>query len=143
MNCQGKVKQTCGVKVYAPCVSYEKIVPQYSALYNQGCLTIEDTTGDLYNQVGIIKDDISISTLGQLCLTYVPNGQVAKVKDVLIKYEQEICQLKEQVKTLQETAICNMDITNCGLDLSGIDDQCDNPVKTLADLLQYFINNQP
>lgn len=143
MSCRGKIKQTCGVKVFAACVSYEKEVPSYSPLHEEGCLTIEETTEDLYNQVGILREEINISELGQLCLTYVPVGQVAKVKDVLIKYEQEICDLKEKVKTLQETAICNMDITNCGLDLSGINDQCENPVQTLADLLQYFITNQP
>ncbi len=141
MSCNDKIKQRCGVRVYAPCVDYEKEIPGWSDLSGETCVTVEDTIEDLYTNVGGIKDEIDLSALGQLCLTYVPVGQTAKVKNILEKYEEEICLLKEQVLTLQTTAVCDMDVTQCGIDLTGLEDSCNNPITTLGQLLQYLVTN--
>lgn len=139
MSCNNKIKQTCGSKVYSACVPYEKEIPEFSELSGEGCITVEDTTEDIYKHLKDLKEEIGLSSLGQLCLTYVPNGQVAKVKDILSKYEEEICNLKEKVKDLEETSICDKVISKCDIDLTGISDQCDNPIVTLSDLFNYLI----
>jgi hypothetical protein len=139
MSCNDKIKQKCGVKVYAPCVQYELDIPAFSSLSIEQCTTIEETTDDLYGHIGDIKEEIDLSELGLSCLQYVPTGQIAKVKNILLKYESEICTLKTQVETLQTTSICDKDITQCGIDLTGITDICDNPITKLGELLNYLV----
>jgi hypothetical protein len=142
-NCGNKVKNTCGEKVYATCVYYEENVPVFSGLSSLveagGCVTLEETTDDTYELIGAIKDEIDLSELGEDCLSYVQEGGKTIVKNVLIKYEEEICLLKARVLELETTAICNVDITECGLTL-GVDD-CDNPITTLGQLLEYILTN--
>lgn len=139
MNCGSKIKQKCGVQGYSTCIKYEKEVSDWSPLSNEDCLSLEDTVGDLYDEATRVREEIDLSELGQQCLTYVPNGQVAKVKDILIKYEEEICSLKEQVMELQTTAICDMSVESCGIDLTGLEDSCNNPIQNLSQLLSYLL----
>lgn len=138
-NCGNKIKHTCAEKNYATCVYYELEVPDFSSLVGEDCITLEETTEDQYNILSGIKSEINLSALGQDCITY---GVTPKtVKNVLLRYEQEICDLKDRVNTLETTAICDMDITNCGLDLTGINNNCSSPVTTLGDLLGYLLDN--
>ena len=150
-NCGNKVKNTCGEKVYATCVYYEEVVPAFSddsitrttTYVDADCITLEETTEDTYILIGGIKDEIDLSDLtggGAPCnLTYAPdeNGNTV-VKNVLLKYEEEICLLKAKVKALEETAICNIDITGCNFTDLGVDD-CLNPITTLGETLQYIL----
>ena len=145
-NCGNKVKNTCGEKVYATCTYYEGVVPDFSSLADQDCNTIEETTEDTYELIGAIKDEIDLSDLtggGIACnLNYAPdeNGNTV-VKNVLLKYEEEICLLKAKVKTLEETAICNTLITGC--DLPSLLDNCNAPITTLGQLLEYILTKLP
>jgi hypothetical protein len=138
-NCGNKIKNTCSEKNYATCVYYELEVPSFSSLINVDCITLEETTEDQYNLIGGIKSEIDLSALGQDCINYGVNPKT--VKSVLLKQEQEICNLKDRVNTLETTAICDINITDCGLDLSGINNNCSSPVTTLADLLGYLLDN--
>jgi hypothetical protein len=138
-NCGNKIKHTCSEKNYATCVYYELEVPSFSSLINEDCITLEETTEDQYNLIGGIKSEIDLSALGQDCINYGVNPKT--VKSVLLKQEQEICNLKDRVNTLETTAICDINITDCGLDLSGINNNCSSPVTTLADLLGYLLDN--
>lgn len=139
-NCGNKVKHTCAEKNYATCVYYELEVPSISSLVDQECITLEETTEDQYNILVDIKSEIDLSDLGENCLTYVetPEGKVV-VKNVLLKYEQEICDLKNRVNTLETTAICDMNITECGLTLP--DNPCGGTFSTLGEVLEYLLNN--
>lgn len=136
MSCNNKIKQRCGTFVYSPCVKYQKEVPEWSDLYEEGCLDLEQTTEDLYNQVTDIKEGLNLSELGQSCITYTTTPEV---KDILKKYETEICELKEKVATLESAALCNMIVTNCGLDLSGLETQCETPISTFTDLINAIL----
>lgn len=136
-NCGNKVKHTCSEKTYATCVYYELEVPDFSSLVNQDCITIEETTEDQYNILEGIKAELDLSALGQDCITYGINPKT--VKNVLLKYEQEICELKQKVQTLETTAICDMNITNCGLTLP--DNPCGGTFSTLGELLGYLLDN--
>lgn len=136
-NCGSKIKHTCAEKNYATCIYYELEVPAFSSLVEQDCTTIEETTEDQYEILGGIKSEIDLSALGQDCITY---GVTPKtVKSVLLQYEQEICDLKDRVNTLETTAICDMDITNCGLTLP--DNPCGGTFSTLGELLGYLLDN--
>lgn len=142
-NCGNKIKHTCAEKNYATCIYYEGNVPVFSGLSSLveagGCITVEETTEDQYDILEDIKSEIDLSALGQDCITY---GVTPKtVKNVLLRYEQEICDLKDRVNTLETTAICDINITNCGIDLSGINNNCSSQVTTLGELLTYLVDN--
>lgn len=136
-NCGNKVKHTCSEKNYATCVYYELEVPDFSSLVNQDCITLEETTEDQYNILDGIKSEIDLSALGQDCINYGVNPKT--VKNVLLKYEQEICDLKQKVQVLETTAICDMNITDCGLTLP--DNPCGGTFSTLGELLGYLLDN--
>jgi hypothetical protein len=136
-NCGNKIKHTCSEKNYATCIYYELEVPTFSSLVDEDCITLEETTEDQYNILTGIKSEIDLSALGQDCITYGINPKT--VKSVLLKYEQEICTLKDKVNTLETTAICDMDITNCGLTLP--DNPCGGTFSTLGELLGYLLDN--
>lgn len=137
-NCGNKIKNMCGEKTYATCTYYELEVPTFSTLLDQDCITIEETTADLYLAVGGIKSEIDLSSLGQGCINYGVNPKT--VKSVLLKYEQEICELKSKVNYLENEAICDKIITDC-VDLTEIVDACNTQISTLGELLQYLIDN--
>ena len=146
-NCGSKTKHTCAEKNYATCIYYEPDlevgIPNFSSLFEQDCITIEDTTKDQYEILAEIKSEIDLSALGEegSCITnYMPTPEEKiVVKNVLLRYEQEICTLIQKVETLETTAICDIDITKCGLLLPG--DPCNNSITTLGELLKYLIDN--
>ena len=140
-NCGNKIKHTCTEKNYATCIYYELEVPTFSSLVGEDCITLEETTEDTYNILGDILNDIDMSELGDNCIDYAPSRQGLKVKEVILQLEQEICDLKDRVNTLETTAICDINITNCGIDLSGINNNCSSQVTTLGELLTYLVDN--
>lgn len=138
-NCGNKIKHTCTEKNYATCIYYELEVPTFSSLVGEDCITLEETTEDQYNILSGIKSEINLSALGQDCILY--GTKLKTVKNVLLTYEQEICDLKDRINTLETTAICDINITNCGIDLSGINNNCSSQVTTLGELLTYLVDN--
>ena len=140
-NCGNKIKHTCAEKNYATCIYYELEVPTFSSLVGEDCITLEETTEDQYNILADILSDIDMSALGENCIDYPPSRQGLIIKNVILQLEQEICDLKDRVETLETTAICDINITNCGIDLSGINNNCSSPVTTLGELLAYLVDN--
>jgi hypothetical protein len=142
-NCGSKIKHTCAEKNYATCIYYELDVPNFSSLFGEDCITIEETTNDVYEILEGILESINVSALDDNCVDYdTPLGQALKIKDVVLQLEQEVCDLRDKVTVLETTAICNADITHCtGLDLSGINNSCATPVTTLGELLDYLLNH--
>jgi hypothetical protein len=137
-----KIKNSCtGNKTYAACTIFEGDVNEDSALFEDSCdPSLEETTQDLYDQIGAIKNNQDLSDLGNACLEYVEDedGKII-VKNVLIKLEEEICTLKTEIETLKNTAFCDLKITDCGLDLECLTGACDNDVVTVKDLFQSII----
>lgn len=132
MGCQEKIKERCK-KVYANCTSYEGIVNTDSSLTDEGCLTIEETTQDIYDQL----EHLNLSELGQKCLTYVEEDGKLYVNKVLLQLEQEICDLKTQLNTIQTTSVLNTVLV--GIDFQCLQGDCDNQIVTLQDLLNSII----
>ncbi len=130
MNCHNKIKHTCSSTNYATCIHYESSVNTDSQYDENDCLSIEETTQDIYNQL----ENLDLSALGELCLSYVQENNKNIVKNVLLKFEEEICNLKEELEIVKNRQICDIPITECfpnGFDcLIG---DCDNSIVTLKD----------
>lgn len=131
-SCQSKVKQTCtGSVQYALCTIYETDLPEFSELE---CPSIEETTEELYNLVGEIKEETDLSELGDRCLEYVETeeGKLI-VKNILLKFEEEICNLKEELVLVKNRQVCDVPITECLPDLDCLALPCDTTIITLGD----------
>lgn len=140
MNCKSKITKKCLSTTYAPCVRYEKDRPEISLIPKEDCASIEDTTDDLYKITQSISDNIDLSELGTKCLTYIKDVEGKNtVKNVLLKYEEEICRLTEEVNNIKTEGICNTDITSC-VDTTTIQDPCGENITTLGQLLQFLTN---
>jgi hypothetical protein len=141
MGCGNKTKNTCGEKNYATCIYYEKEVPTFSELTD--CITLEETTGETYNLIKDLREQIDLSALGERCLEYIldENDKII-VKNVLLKYEEEICALKAKVEELEEKNISEMLIADWGLTFPEdcLELPCDNSILTVKDLFQALID---
>lgn len=141
-NCN-KTKYTCGDSAtFAECTNFEGTPNPQSELVEENCLSIEDTTQDQYNQLESVWDEIDLSALGNLCLEYIETeeGKII-VKNVLLKFEEEICNLKEKISELESTPLCDRLLdTNC-LDLKCLTDACNNTITTYGELFQALIDN--
>ena len=136
-NCN-KIKHTCGSIVFADCTSYQTDLPEFSELE---CPSIEETTEELYNLVGEIKEETDLKDLGDKCLEYVETeeGKII-VKNVLLKFEEEICNLKEELEIVKNRQICDIPITEClpnGFDCLAL--PCDTSIANLGQLLDAMI----
>lgn len=141
MSCNNKIKQTCGTTNYSTCTIYEGTTNSQSDLVDETCLDQELVDQDQYDQLEKIWDEIDLTELGNSCLEYVENeeGKII-VKNVLLKFEEKICELEEKITALESTDICTKDITGCGLDFGDLVDSCGNPPQTLTDVLQILLN---
>jgi hypothetical protein len=144
MKNYNKVKNTC-VSGEAACINYEGTVNTQSSLDSEDCWTIEETTQDVYNQL----EEINLSALGNDCLNYVETtaGKTI-VKNVLLKFEEEICNLKTEVETLntEVTALknktaCDILLGDC-IDTLCLTDDCGASINNLGQLLQIMITKQ-
>lgn len=128
-NCN-RISHTCGERTYLICSEYEGSVNSDSSLIEESCLNGQEVVQDIYNQL----ENLDLSALGELCLTYVQEDNKNIVKNVLLKFEEEICNLKEELETVKNRQICDIPITEClpnGFDcLIG---DCDNSIVTLKD----------
>jgi len=135
MNCNNKTKQSCGSTNYSTCIQYEGSVNVNSTLTDETCLDLEQTTQDIYDQL----DNLDLSDLGDLCLSYTTVGGKNIVKNVLLKYEQEICTLKEKVTELENRPLCEMPLGDC-VDTKCLVDACNENISTVGQLLQALID---
>lgn len=99
MSCCGgnKPKFNCIERKPSVCVMYEGYLPGYSKLKDENCVTVEETTEELYkNQENVLKH-LDTSKLGKRCLEYpttiIDEEEVYLVKDVLNVFEEKICGL--------------------------------------------------
>lgn len=136
INCN-KIKHTCSSTNYATCIHYESSVNTDSQYNDNDCLSIEETTQDIYNQL----ENLDLSALGELCLEYVQVSGKNIVKNVLLKFEEKICELENRVEELETVNICNQSITSCNLDFGTLTNQCDTQPTTLAETLQLILDN--
>ena len=127
-NCN-KISHTCGERTYLICSEYEGTVNTDSSLIEESCLNGQEVVQDIYNQL----ENLDLSALGELCLSYVQENNKNIVKNVLLKFEEEICNLKEELELVKNRQICDIPITECLPNLDCLTDACDNNITTLGE----------
>ncbi len=136
MGCHDKKKLTCGVKQYAACVYYEGCcIPEWSELTDEDCVTLEETTTDIYHHLDLIYDNIDLSLLGDDCIDYEEEEPgVIKVREALKKFEELICNLQDSMP--EETEFCP------DLDYGSLVDTCDVPpvINTQCEFNQFLLD---
>ena len=135
-NCN-RISHTCGERTYLICSEYEGSVNTDSSLIEESCLNGQEVVQDIYNQL----ENLDLSALGELCLSYVQENNKNIVKNVLLKFEEKICELENRVEELETVDICNQSITSCNLDFGDLVDACGNQPTTLAETLQLILDN--
>ena len=129
MNCHNKIKHTCSSTNYATCIQTEGEVNTDSELFEVECTNLQENLDDIYNQL----ENLDLSALGELCLSYVQENNKNIVKNVLLKFEEEICNLKEELELVKNRQICDIPITECLPNLDCLTDACDNNITTLGE----------
>ena len=136
-----KPKHTCGDRSSnARCVFYDLDIPSFSKLSNNDCVTVEETTSDLYNLVSWVRESVNIEGLDMKDLelqsvldSYDTSKQRFLVKDVL----GEIISQVDDIKKLTET---NDTDSGLELDFKCLGSSCGPPITSLKDLLQTLID---
>ena len=134
-----KLKYGCDTS-YATCIIVESTPNTQSSLIGEECISQQNFNEDVYEQLEKIQMQSDLSELGEQCLTYTTLNNKNIVKNVILKFEEEICILKNKVEELENRQLCDFPITDCGLNLSCLTDTCDNTIITVGDLLQSIIN---
>jgi hypothetical protein len=136
-NCNNKISHTCGSgKNYAVCIETEGEVNTDSALIEESCTNLQENLDDIYNQLG----NLDLSALGDLCLSYTTIGGKNIVKNVLLKFEEKICELEEKITELETVNICNQNIVPCNLDFGTLTTACGDQPATLAEAIQLILD---
>ncbi len=134
-----KIKYGCGDITYATCLKTEVVPNSQSSLLEEECLVQEQVNEDVYEQLENIQTQSDLSELGELCLTYTTVEGKLFVKNALLKLEEEICSLKEEVEILKTTSIFDKFLTNSGLDLYCLTTSCSETITTYGELFQALI----
>ena len=104
MSCkQNKTKQNCGTILYGVCVRYEGGVSANSSL-TAGCLNLEETTQDIYDQLDEIEDKLDVSELGSDCITFI---EPRTLSSVIQQMYDKLCEL-EGIVAYQESLIITL-----------------------------------
>ncbi len=107
MCCKDKRKNYCLEKVQAICTQYKGTVSQNSELTDDDCLTIEETTQDIYNIIDIIMNVIDLSDIDYDCLTIeFEDDENPTLKEIINKLIKEICLLKENSNNNPSVSPC-------------------------------------
>ena len=134
MGCGNKIKETCGDTMYATCVDFEGTLGVNTKI-TDSCVTIEETTEDLYVITDEVIAGLDTTELGQLCMTYPLEGGVVKPKAVFKALEAKVCELDTALQNLNN--LKEIDITSWNLiDLGCLSDACSNPIITLGEWVQ-------
>ena len=135
MNCHNKIKHTCSSTNYATCIHYESSVNTDSQYDENDCLSIEETTQDIYNQL----ENLDLSALGELCLEYTQASGKNIVKNVLLKFEEKICEYEQRITELENRPLCEMPLGDC-VDTKCLVDACNENISTVGQLLQALVD---
>lgn len=131
-------KYNCGDRrSNAACVFYDLNVPEYSKLSEEECLTLQETTEDLYKHVTWLREAVEVEEI-EGCLnvettkdSYRPNTTRYLLKNMVKELSEKVCNL--EVEKEDENPIL-------GLDFKCLTTVCGDPVSSLKELLQTLID---
>ena len=140
--CDDKARRyECGGPLQnAVCVKYDGKLPKYSK-HSKPCVRVEDNIEEIYSYQEDVLKHIDTSELGNDCLKYpkvnLNNSQsTILIKDVLIAFEEEICNIKQRGGSSGGTA---SGINLSGLDMKCLSSPCTKP-DSLVKVLQVIID---
>lgn len=141
MSCGSNIKSNCGKKQYATCTYYETEFPNWSAWYEKDCVTIEDTTEELYDEVTELKAKNDFSSLTTSCskIDLQKDGGVVTPKS----FAESVLNILEEIKcpqTGQDLIDRDIDLQNYNLNYKCLVSPCGTPITRLSQLLQIMIN---
>lgn len=134
-----KIKYGCGDITMANCVSTEAVPNPQSTILEIDCPSQYEVNEDIYSQLEDIWTENDLEALGNLCLSYTLIGGKKVVKNVLLKFEEKICELQERILELETTAIFDKSLVGSGLDLDCLTDACSNEITTYGELFQALV----
>jgi len=141
MSCKEKLKYTCGRRENARCVFYEIALPDWSSLLSEDCVTLEETTQELYKELSSMREFFDFDNLVEDCVSYVyEDVDNQKLSEVINPITQELCALQDAFQSQGENSICNVSISDCNIDTACLDDECATGLNTIGDLLQALID---
>lgn len=140
MGCGDKPKYTCGDRrSNARCVFYDIPVPTYSKLVEEDCLTVEETTEDIYKLISWIKESVDLTGVSfneleveEVSDSYIKNNHRVLLKEVITKLISELYNLKNKVD--------EKDPERMDLDYKCLVSSCGDPISTTEQLLQTLID---
>jgi methyl-accepting chemotaxis protein len=114
-GCTDKINRRCKV-IYGACVDYQLEVPEFSNLVGEGCINIEQVANDIYEIIGGIITDSSLTETDMGCLTN-PSSRTVKVViqaliDKICEQQETITEITGQIATIEEQ-ITNIQEQNC------------------------------
>ena len=131
-NCSESIGTICSKKVNLKCTKYTGIVSNKSTLDPNTCHNGFSTLEDIYTQLNSLFNNLNLNPLGDTCLTYSGKDTEEYLQNILLKFEEEICNIKE---LLSKRAL---DLTD--LDTKCLKDACDKSPTELLEVLQLIIN---
>ena len=143
-DCNDRLSRNCGKKHPATCIDYEGDLHENTNLDECDCHTLEDVIEDINDELDDINKQIDLSELGDSCFNFETDdeGRIV-VKEVLLKFEEAICDLQDATSTEDESgcpSIFTEDISCLNLDFGCLTDPCGGQITNLKDLLQALIN---
>lgn len=132
------IKDSCGDRYYSTCTFYQTDVPEWSTLKDQNCVTIEETTEELYKEITKIKNNLDTSEIGDDCIVYTGIGTTITQKQINKVHEEEICNLKTAIKNATPTNGMFCQDLNYGTLISPND--CDGKPTTWCEFAQFILN---
>lgn len=133
MGCnKNKTANSCLEKTNAVCVKYETDLPEWSEI-NDCYVSLEDTTEELYDVVGDLKESLDSSNLKSECLDVKDKKQF----EINQEFINAICEIKDTM--LDRGGDFNL----CDLDYGDLLEEgpCDiNRPTTICEFAQFVLN---
>lgn len=131
-NDKNLLSNTCTVRANARCIDYDGDVSNSSSLKDETCISIHDTTEDLYGLVENIENQLVPSTLvSNSCLVYPRNPTHS---DILTTLDSAICNIQNN----QTTNALDYDVKD--LDMKCLTTPCGDKIANVRELLQALID---
>lgn len=132
------ITSSCGKREYAECVFYERVLPEWSDLEADSCVTTADTTEELYDEVSDIREQLDVSNLGN-CFEYDKDsfGETGQ-REVNKTFESKICDILERLDLSD-----NMGVGFCpALDYGDLinPDDCLGKPETWCEFAQFVLD---
>lgn len=139
MGCGSDISNTCADSTLTTCVDYEGLLGANTKIIKD-CVNQSDVNEDLYIITDEIIDGLDISLLESTCITIPKDATIA---DIIILYEEKICEIEGKVTEIEDTNYSTLDVTGWGLTIPAcIADPCASPPTTLGPLLQAIMDNR-